>query len=495
MSTIEYTLANNFFNKGSTIFKDINLTPPSNLQTTSLILIPHTNDENYTLAIKPRETAELNFFLKLYEKIGSESIFEDIDITIKLRSNNLNCFKNYDNISPTIKHKYIHQYIPQVILNIENESIIKRLENELFNLEYVHDNENINISNKMILNKYNIIELDTLLKLSETKKAHNNIVINTDIDIHPVNDLYDKMQKNISHTQCPSVILPYNHTYELYENHTNQQEIKYYDIFRNNFGDNCSNIIFDDLLIEESVTLDIIVILNIYSIHCQCIEGTVSEIDKISKILLNNNTIGFVELFRYTVTNSKVRNFIMEEFNGINFYTFELLNNAISSTASYITAQQYNSIYNVSQKNVENLIITKYINDNYTITNDTIHKMKASTLVDVIIHSNIFNECNLLQCRAQIYDCYNNVKYIVGTILDNFVVNNIQTYSFLGKENNILYNVSHKNIISFGTHIEYDSGFKNRLAKYLINIPGLNKKRYNDGIYYYGLQPKNNDIL
>ena len=78
----------------------------------------------------------------------------------------------------------------------------------------------------------------------------------------------------------------------------------------------------------------------------------------------------------------------------------------------------------------EESLVKQFLNHKYIIDNDINHKMKASTLHDIIIESKI-------------------VKI----------------------ENDKL------------------AGFKNRLSKYLKDL-GLLKKRYNDGFYYYGIVEK-----
>ncbi len=78
--------------------------------------------------------------------------------------------------------------------------------------------------------------------------------------------------------------------------------------------------------------------------------------------------------------------------------------------------------------------VKKFLKSKYTIDDDINHKMKASALYDIIISSKI-------------------VKIDEDKI----------------------------------------AGFRNRLSKYLKDI-GLQKKRYNDGFYYYGIVEKEPDI-
>jgi hypothetical protein len=83
----------------------------------------------------------------------------------------------------------------------------------------------------------------------------------------------------------------------------------------------------------------------------------------------------------------------------------------------------------------EENLVKKYLNSKYTFDDDINHKMKASSLYDIIINSKV-------------------VK------IDNDKL----------------------------------AGFRTRLSKYLKDI-GLKKKRYNDGFYYYGIVEKNPTLL
>ena len=148
-------------------------------------------------------------------------------------------------------------------------------------------------------------------------------------------------------------------------------------------------------------------------------------------IIKNHPEFGFIKLFGITTNNKDLFKFIEREFNNVHFNDVEEVNKKLLVTSQYIDfSNKHNDSNNIASS--EENQVKKFLNSKYTIDDDVNHKMKASTLYDIIINSKI-------------------VK------IEN----------------------------------EKISGFRTRLSKYLKDI-GLQKKRYNDGFYYYGIVEKPN---
>jgi len=149
-------------------------------------------------------------------------------------------------------------------------------------------------------------------------------------------------------------------------------------------------------------------------------------------VINNHPEFGFIKLFEIKTENNDIISFIGEKFNNINFNNIDEVNNKLTMTSQFIefTNSHTNTTHNLSS---EELKVKDFLIKKFNIDNDINNKMKASVLYDVIIKANV-------------------VKF----------------------ENN-----SNNNI----------SGFRTRLSKYLKDI-GLQKKRYNDGFYYYGIVEK-----
>lgn len=154
-------------------------------------------------------------------------------------------------------------------------------------------------------------------------------------------------------------------------------------------------------------------------------------------IINNHPEFGFIGLFSYETNNNDIIKFIEQQFHHVRFIDdsnsikIDDINKKLKVLDSFIgifTNSQ--SSKKDSKYTLEEEAVRKYLLDNYTFDNDISHKMKASAL----------------------YDLFNNT-------------------TFISPES--------------GT----GSGFKTRLAGYLTNI-GLQKKRFNDGFYYYGIVEK-----
>jgi hypothetical protein len=147
------------------------------------------------------------------------------------------------------------------------------------------------------------------------------------------------------------------------------------------------------------------------------------------KTVLNNYPeFGFQTLFHINVNkkNVKAQMFIKDEFEDACFEDVNEINKSILKISKFIELTQEEK----SAYEEEESQVKQFFRKNFTFNKNVNDKMKASHLHDLIINQ---SECSL-------------------------------------KEESL-------------------AGFKNRLSKYLKDL-GLEKKRYNDGFYYYGIVKK-----
>ncbi len=148
-------------------------------------------------------------------------------------------------------------------------------------------------------------------------------------------------------------------------------------------------------------------------------------------VMMNNCEYGFIELFTIQSSNQDILEHINKKYANKSFETVEELNELLVTTGETIDfINQHSKSTNTlasEEKNIKDYFIKTYI-----IDTDLNHRMKASVLYDMIVDEPSLN------------------KFIEQSKL---------------------------------------TSFKNRLSKYLKEL-GLQKKRYNDGYYYYGIRCK-----
>jgi hypothetical protein len=373
----------------------------------------------------------------------------------------------FQDVNYKFKDEYLNSYIPLVINNIISERSAKCLEKKYlknpvenknlsikksiftFNADYTEsknlqntqyitrDNvhadmgivipENIlpdilkpnSVSNKPLNNRWDLphhgkqIDPEILLKkhiLADVRKTEfldNNIYAFNEIESL---NLKDKIEDDDTGQNISSYNFQYNVLYP-------------------NFGDNC--LILDDIenvqqQSKKSTLSSIYVLMNDKFLQTITILDPNADIIHIIK---NHPEFGFIKLFGIETNNKDIVSFIEREFNKLQFNDIEEINKKLLVTSQYIDFSNKHNGSNNIVSSEENLV-KKFLNSKYNIDNDINHKMKASTLYDLIINSNV-------------------VK------IDNDKI----------------------------------SGFRTRLSKYLKDI-GLQKKRYNDGFYYYGIVEK-----
>jgi hypothetical protein len=213
-----------------------------------------------------------------------------------------------------------------------------------------------------------------------------------------------------------------------------------YDILKPSLGSNCFQIEENASLVNKvydstSYMLDI-------NENTNNIFTIILNIDYLTTLVLENSTIndtnilesypeyGFIYLFSIDTINESIINYIKTNFNKKVFSDMSEINLILKQANDFIN-------YTNSCLNKENSLtkekkqIIEYFKSNFIINNDINNRVKASILHDHIIKNKFLN----IQPDKQ-------------------------------------------------------GGFKNRLSQYLKEV-GLEKKRYNDGFYYYGLVDKN----
>lgn len=235
-----------------------------------------------------------------------------------------------------------------------------------------------------------------------------------------------------------SEILPNNHfgsvhNFECDQNHWENNDFSFSDSIQsntiegyNNYNYNYAKVLDNTISDTQRCISSMFVLIN--NKYLQTLTITNPSPDVIF-VINNHPEFGFIKLFDITTANKDISNFIEQQFNKTNFNTIEELNKKLQIAAQYIEFS--NTHFNTTvEANDEESQIKAFLDYNYTINSDINNRIRATILYDLIVGS-----------------------------------------SFVCIESDKL------------------PGFKLRLSKYLKRM-GLQKKRYNDGFYYYGITKK-----
>lgn len=388
----------------------------------------------------------------------------------------------FQDIHYKFKDEYLNNYIPLVINNIISDRTAKSFEKKYFKTtndikstisevkvpklrvageEYFKPqkatNDNIVSNIDIVLSNMGIVIPENILpKTLKIKSMLNNSgeifpldsscidkIIDPQLfskrhlfsDIRK-NEIFEKMPmfSNIRKHELDKMdIIPFN---EIEYDDLNKEDIAVtcynaqYNTLSPNFSENCLYI--DDIDLKEDAKetklSSIFVLMNDKFLQTMTILEPTADVTYIIK---NYPEYGFIKLFDIATNNKDIISFVEKEFNAIHFNDIEEINKKLLVTSQYIDfSNKHNNAINIASS--EENQVKKFLNSKYIIDNDINHKMKASILYDLIVNSKV-------------------VKI----------------------ENNKV------------------SGFRTRLSKYLKDI-GLQKKRYNDGFYYYGIYEKEN---
>jgi len=339
----------------------------------------------------------------------------------------------FNEISYKYKDEYLNNYLPLVINNTITNETIKSYERKYFEKSnYYYKSVNKKIDYNDIYKNLNInIPTNISDEIKNNKDEHTsnnfspwnfgtttqaNLQLRSEPQIINLSEIKNIGNKSIN-------IEPFN----LITKTSDEREDFYpynidYDILNPNFFDNSSQ--YFDFINPVKDNTNITVIFNSKFLQTLCLKNP--NIDELF-IINNHHEFGFIKLFSIKTSDDNVIEFINRELDKIQFDDIESLNKKLELTSKYI---EFSSKNNINNSITEETQVKKYIEFSFTIDNDINNKMKASTLHDIIIKSNVIT-------------------------IEQSKIN----------------------------------GFKTRLSKYLKDL-GLEKKRYNDGYYYYGIRSK-----
>ena len=297
-----------------------------------------------------------------------------------------------------------------------------------------------------------LMELNKLKQIIYTDREHNLVIKKPNITLESLGivipteliqkyDRYNNTDLEYKHVLVDNVTKTANYVYDLNEHLTEEELNKnsyeplpfeswmlYKDSFRNCLDITCIE--------EVKEKINIMVILHTHYLQTLVIINP--SIDE--KIIVDNYPeYGFIELLSYKTRNTKISEYIQKEYHNATFNDIDSINETITLSAQHIKNLQ--NVDDSSHSKTEESIVKKHILDNYIISNEPDKRIKASTLLNIIV---------------------------------DFIKKN---KDLLGKEH--LKNIT-------------DNSFRIRLSTYLHEL-GLEKKRYNDGYYYYGIVKKHVD--
>ena len=437
-------------------------------------------EKNMFTNIKKRNIILLNFeddtmrpVLKIEDKYIDiiKNWYNYCDLILDIEETNVSIPENitlqdvsgvlFEDINYKYKDEYLNNYMPLVINNIISKRSIKELERKYF----LKPNKEtcITVNKSQIKNFMDLKNMDDITCMKSNNKL-KELGIEIPNNIEP--NLLNNENKNIptcnNHfipipgtTQRidPEILTkkytlnnPYVKTEDLIEiepyNSQNGFAIMInnggiipdipgcfnnkYDCLNIKFADNCEEYDISPEDDKKTKTETIYVLINDKFLQTLTIKNPDQNI---AYILKNHSEFGFVKLFNFSTGNNDIINFIEREFNKAIFNDIEEVNKKILVTSQYIDFANKQNDSNILASSEENQV-KKFLNSKYTINDDINNKMKASTLYEIIISSK-------------------------------------------------------------AVKIENDkvAGFRSRLSKYLKDL-GLQKKRYNDGFYYYGIVDK-----
>jgi hypothetical protein len=433
-------------------------------------------EKNVFANVKKRNIILLNFeddtmrpVLKIDDKYLDiiQKWYEDCDLFLDIEETNVSIPENitsqdvnnvlFQDLNYKYKEEYLNNYMPLVINNIISNRNIKDFERKYFikptkdiKTTYVNQDTDTslkcdNINDKLLQLGISIPNNINSSYVEEEKKDDNikKYAWYSDVSgsINPeILNKYILDNPHISNNVVTFDVEPYNSYFEFdtEKSKFDTETSKFYtvkNLYAYNsgynslsckFSDNCE-VLDDPHTKEQEIRTDSIFVL-IHDKYLQTI--TIKNPDQnINYIIKNHPEFGFIKLFDYSTDNKDIIEFIEREFDGSMFNVIEEVNKKLLVTSQYIDFLNKQNKNNIIASTEENQV-KKFLDSKYTIINDASKKMKASVLYDIIINS----------------------KYI-----------KIDSNKF--------------------------AGFRTRLSKYLKDL-GLQKKRYNDGFYYYGIVEK-----
>ena len=377
---------------------------------------------------------KMNIIEKWYEDCDLLFDIEETDVYI---SDNVNLDKYsedmlFGDFPCKYKNEYLENYIPSIIKTIDSINKLNSLDRLIFNK--VNNVINPTIKEKKTILDYGVVVPENtkltfdIKKLSDKKNIYR---------IAPVNNGENGFWRHVDLSSCvvseDSCQTKPKFGNPVVEPVPYNSDIPFFSENRLSFSllNSEESTEFKSPFIPNDKT-KLYVLIYPKTLHTFVIKNP--EKDELD-IINNHPEFGFIGLFGYETNNNDIIKFIEQQFHhircvdGSNSIKMDDINKKLKVLDTFI------GIFNNSQSSGKNSTysleeesVRKYLLCNYTFNNDISHRMKASSL----------------------YDIFNNTTFI---------------------------------------NPESGAGFKTRLAGYLTNI-GLQKKRFNDGFYYYGIVEK-----
>lgn len=414
------------------------------------LLLLNFEDDTFRPVLKTNDKS-IDVIKSWYEKCNQIIDIEETAITFSktLSINALSKIVN-KNFELSHKHIFLNEYIPEILKMAEIESKINSIESNIKKDASNKENENATLYKNVSLEELKInIPENLIYKDRYFYKKDNETKFMDDDESNFskktfTSGYYDHTSKSTDHEIIhPSSCLEKDDSNEFQDESSNfygefdnlsnsfPAYNSTYDVLRPCFGDNCESIEpvveIKELPKKASPYQKLIIVL----LNPILLQTTVlNNPDKFElETMKNCSEYGFIELFTINNNNEELSSFIEKQYDGTLFNDVDEINNKLETTSQYLEFIKTKKT-NSSPFSEEESSVKEYLTKYYEITNDIAMKMKASMLHDHIVESGV--------CK-----------------IDNDKL----------------------------------SGFKNRLSQYLKDL-GLQKKRYNDGYYYYGIALK-----
>lgn len=455
-------------NKNLNFYSVYQYTQPKVEEVTKHIILLNFEDDTFRPVIKIDEK-NIEIISKWYDNCKQIIDIEETNIRIP------NTIKDYEiytilfkNINCKHKDLFISSYVPEILNNITLRNKIRTMERQM-SICNSHENSvvvikkspslidlNINIPKNMIYTEdyfykkgNNTLVCPKYKKIAVKNEANEKVSsdsfskfckLNSDIEVLNAIQKEERKQNfgipNIvpenAYGKDSCLVLTYNSCLIIDENSYSCYNAEY-DILKPPFG-SCSQQINEYLNVSNNGDSTKLIIVLINVIFLQTIVVINPDLLTIETIF-ENTEYGFIELFTFKTNNEDIETLIKKHFDSTIFNNVEEVNQILLSTSQLIElikSQQTNTGPLLEEEKT----VKNYFSTYFDISDDINNKMKASTLYDIVIKSQ--------------YVCKIDKTKITG--------------------------------------------FKNRLSNYLKDL-GLQKKRYNDGYYYYGIVKKENFFI
>lgn len=386
-----------------------------------------------------------------YVPKGHENMHEDLKKCI------------FNDINYSDKNEYLNEYIPLVLEKIANEEKIKK-----YNTKYIKNNTSTSATHSCELFKKKPSDKSSCsCSTLKPEPSDENVYEYSFGNMSPDGTSSDKADKNYPNSLLDntSIIIPsailhdYKHKFGPNKTYINAKKlllkkrdssmIDEFDISNKSSSSFFNYSAFNPAPVDYSC--DFIINPQEFTKNCgenSFIQQSCVTPDTMISVLVNlkyNKSIviknpsdeqlnvidkcqkyGFINLFNIYTDENTIIDFLENHFNLFSFGSIEELNMKIELFSRQVefTKKHSNSI---NYFEMEEKLIKAHIKYNYTINSDPADKIKSTDLYNIIIESRVIEK------------------------------------------------------------IQNPESFKVRLSKYLQSI-GLSKKRYSDGIYYYGIK-------